>query len=125
MMEKQKIERSYSPKKGFSFFYNDYDGDGMVYFKTEQDRDAAAEEAVQNYLHDGWSEEVENIVVGTVTGASTRVDVEIRPEDDELDEDNCDEDGSYWDSDWDYKCNYKIKPLGFVCPTNKPLKRVA
>jgi hypothetical protein len=68
----------------------------------------------------GWNEEVENIIVGKITGASAKVDVTIRPTD--LDEDNCDDEGVYWDSDHDYTCNYEIKPVGFVCPTDIPPK---
>jgi hypothetical protein len=119
-MNKLKTEKSYNPKVGFEFFYSDPCGDGLVYFKSEQERDDAVNEAVHGYLDDGWNEEVENVTVGKITGEAAKVDVKIRPSD--LDEDNCDEEGVYWDSDWDYTCNYEIKPIGYVCPTNCLLK---
>jgi hypothetical protein len=115
-MNKLKTEKSYTPKIGFEFFYSDPAGDGFVYFKTEKSRDEAVEDAIANYLQGSWYEEVENIIVGKITGASAKVDVTIKPTN--LDEDNCDDEGAYWDSDCDYTCNYEIKPLGFVCPTD-------
>tara|TARA_R110000772_G_scaffold9816_5_gene31942 strand:+ start:273 stop:617 length:345 start_codon:yes stop_codon:yes gene_type:complete len=111
-MDKLKAEKSYNPKVGFEFFYSDPDGDSFVYFKSEQERNDAVKEAIAER-----SENVENIIVGKITGASAKVDVTIRPT--QLDEDNCDEEGVYWDSDCDYTCNYEIKPVGYVCPTDK------
>jgi hypothetical protein len=119
-MSNLKTEKSYTPKIGFEFFYSDPDGDGFVYFKSEQERDDAVNEAIADYLQDGWNEEVENVTIGKITGVAAKVDVTIRSTD--LDEDNCDEDGVYWDSDHDYTCNYEIKPVGFVCPSTLALK---
>ena len=119
-MAKLKTEKSYTPKVGFEFFYSNPCGDGLVYFKSEQERDEAANEAVHGYLDDGWNEEVVNITVGKITGVATKVDVTIRPTD--LDEDDCDEEGVHWDPEWGYTCNYEIKPVGYVCPTDIPLK---
>ena len=120
MTRKLKAERSYTPKIGFEFFYHDNCGDGFVYFKSEQERDEAAEDAISEYLQGEWNEEVESIIIGNVAGVVVKVDVVVRPED--LDQDNCDEDGVYWDSDHDYTCNYEIKPVGFVCPSTLALK---
>ncbi len=114
-MSELKIEKSYNPKIGFDFFYSDPHGDGFVYFKSEQERDKAANDAISDYLQDGWANEVEYVTVGKITGVTAKVDVTIRPT--QLDEDNCDEAGVYWDPDWDYNGNYELKPVGFACPT--------
>jgi hypothetical protein len=42
------------------------------------------------------------------------VDVEIRPN---TDEDGVAGDGSYWEPEHSYKCNYELRPLGFLCPS--------
>lgn len=118
-MSEKKEDLVYVPTEGYPYFYHDPEGDGFVYFKSESERDEHVKDAIQGYLDDGWAEEVENVTVGKLTGVATKVNVIERPNDGSLDDDNCDEDGRYWDSDWDYICNYEIKPLGYVCPTNK------
>lgn len=35
----------------------------------------------------------------------------------ELDEEGCDGEGEYWDSEWEYKCNYKLAPVAAPKPT--------
>lgn len=102
------------------YFYFDPEADGFEYFETENERDKAAQDAIQMYLDEGWNEDVTNIVTGTITNKATMVDVEMRP--DTVDEDGYDDTGGYWNQYWDYKCDYKIRPLGFVCPTTKALK---
>ena len=110
--------QKFVPTKNYPYFYYDVEDSGFVYFQTEKERDEAVKEAIQDYLDDGWNEEVENIVVGEMTGSSTKINVQIAPDPSELDEEGCDKSGEYWDQDWDYKCDYEIKPLGYVCPTN-------
>ena len=91
------------------YFVHDPEGDGFSYYATEEERDKHAEECIQEYLDDGWSEEVVFVMAGKITHRATQVDLEKRP--DNLDEDNLDEEGNYWDSDWDYKCNYELRPI--------------
>ncbi len=104
------------------YFLYDIEDYGFVYFKTKKDRDAAASESIDAYLdiQDGWDENAVGVIVGKLTGQAAMVDVEIP--DGDLDEESIDEAGKYWDSDKDYKCNYKIKPLGFVCSSTEQLK---
>jgi len=106
------MSHSYRPTAEFKYFFYDENGSGFTYYKTTQERDEAANDAIQLYLDDGWSEEVESVVVGEVTGQATQVDIVQRPNDSELDEDSCDEEGQYWDSDHEFMCNYKIMGLG-------------
>ena len=103
-MSKLKTEKSYNPEIGFEFFYSDPCGDGFVYFRLEQERDDAVIEAISDYLQDGWNEEVESITVGKITGAAVKVDVTYSP------------------TDWGCTCNYEIKAVGYVCPTNVQIK---
>ena len=49
-MNKLKTEKSHTPKVGFEFFCSDPCGDGLVYFKSEQERDDAVNEAIADGL---------------------------------------------------------------------------
>ena len=105
MTRPSKTDKKSNPTAEYRFFYYDGEGDGFVYFKCAQLRDECVNDAIQDHLWDTWDESVENIIVGEVTGKSTKVNVKLRPS--ELDEDGLDEDGTYWESNWDYTCNYK------------------
>ena len=103
------MNRNFSHSK--PYFVYDPEGDGLTYFETQEERDAFAQECIRNYLDpDGWSVEVVNVVAGVVTHSAQQVDREDRP--DELDEEGVDESGAYWDPDWEYKCNYALRPVG-------------
>jgi len=110
----------YNPDKKQPYFLFDPEGDGFVYFESENDRDSAADDAIQGYLVDEWDEQVTGVVVGKLTGQASMVDIEV-PQGN-VDEELCDEHGEYWDPDFDYKCSYKIQPLGFICPSTDKLK---
>ena len=58
------------------YFLYDPEGDGMMYFDTEEERDKAAKEAIDDYLDcDEWSDEVVNVVTGIVTHSAQRTNV--------------------------------------------------
>lgn len=97
-------------KKEKPYFVLDPEGDGITYFETTEDRDKFAEECVRQYIDDTWSEEVVYVVAGVITHSAQEVDRQDRPT--ELDEDGLDESGEYWDSDCEYKCNFKMLPVG-------------
>lgn len=109
------------PHHSQPYFLFDPEGSGFVYFKTEKERDESASDAVDAYLNirDGWDENVTSVIVGKLTGQAAMVDIETP--DGNLDEEDCDEAGEYWDEGFDYKCNYKIKPLGYICPSKNQL----
>lgn len=88
------------------FWLFDPEGDGMQFFPTVEERNAASKEAIQAYLDDGWSEEVGNVIAGEVTHLTTATNVVRRPE--TLDEDDHDEDGEYWPEGADFKCDYEL-----------------
>lgn len=102
-----KLDFKTRPTAEYSYFY--YSDGGHLYFKTELERDFALDIEIQEYLDacDGWNEEVEFITVGKVSGTVIKVDVEHRPSDEDLDEDDCDGEGQHWDNDFQFKCNYK------------------
>ena len=83
----------------------------MTFYETEEDRAKAAKATIEGYLSDGdgWREEVTNVFAFTVTHCATAVNVKNLVG--ELDEDGCDETGEYWESEFDYKCDYELKPL--------------
>jgi hypothetical protein len=59
-------------------------------------------------------------VVGEVTGQAVMTDVELKPS--TTDEEGIDGEGSYWPDDYDYRCDYQIKPLGYSCSSTEKLK---
>ena len=105
---------TYWPDADHRFFLYDPEGDGFMYFKTAEERDEASDGVIQQYIDDGWSEEVEQVIAGEITHHAVMRDVEISPLREGY---SCDED--YEDAieefggcgDWDYKCNYKLAPI--------------
>ena len=100
---------SWTIDKNKPYFVNDPEGDGMSYFACKESRDNFAEDCIREYLDDGWMEEGVNVISGEVTHRATMVDRQSRPED--LDEEGCDELGNFWPEDFDFICNYIMKPL--------------
>ena len=60
---------------------------------------------------DGWSEDTRHICIEKheVIYEATEVDKIDKPE--TLDEDDCDENGVCWSSDYDCMCDYKMMPV--------------
>lgn len=100
-----------NPSVEFRFFLYEAEGNGFTYFRSAEDRDDYAKESIPNYFDDGWDEGVENIVAGEITNTVRQTQRADRPPENEIDEDNHDQDGNYWDSDWDYRCNYELLPI--------------
>jgi len=90
------------------YFVHDPEGDGFSYFATEQERDRFANEAIQGYESDGWSEDVVFVMAGKITHRATQTDVVPRPPNDQLDGDGLDGEGRHWPEEWAYICNYKM-----------------
>ena len=98
------------------YFVLDPEGYGITYFETIEARDAFAQDRIDQARDgDGWQEEVEYIIAGVVTHAATQTDREDRPDD--LDEEGNSGDGSNWEADEEYRCNYKLLPLDPQPPT--------
>lgn len=57
-------------------FYYDPQFDGFEEFSTVEERDQAAESAIQHHMGDGlWDESVENVFMGFVTHKATKTDI--------------------------------------------------
>lgn len=90
------------------YFLYDPDGDGFQTFATAEMRDAKAKLAIEECLsEDGWAEDVLSIVVGEISGVASKVNVEKRPPESEIDNEY-DEAGYYWPSGMDEKFNVEI-----------------
>ena len=98
-----------TPDKDHTYGLYDPINSGYTFYATKEERDNAAEEAIEAYLDDTWWEEVEGVFAFTVTAKATQVNVK-HPEG-ELDDEGYDENGDYWESDVDFSCNYALKPL--------------
>lgn len=94
---------------GIYFIYDPGDN-GFVTFATARERDEFAAETIQNCLDDEWDSEVARICVGVITGRATYVRVEHRPPDSELDENDCDEDGTHWPDGINERYDIEIVP---------------
>lgn len=105
----------YHPTPEYRFFLHDPEGDGMRYYKSAQDRDTDAADAIQAYLDDCWSEEVVNVVAGEITHHTVPKNVELRPkrEDFESDEEyqQAVSEGGFSIHDGDYSCSYVLAPI--------------
>lgn len=97
------------PTPEYRFFLYD-PNDGITFWKTEEERDKAAEAAIDSYLDEEWNEEVLGVVAGVVTHLTVEIDRVDKIG--KLDDDGYDEAGEYWpNNDCDYKCNHALKPL--------------
>lgn len=109
-----KTELKYHPDAEYRFFIYDPEGNGFMYFSSVTDRDIYQGRVLDGYLDDGWDDAVEQVVAGEVTHSAQQVNREERPPAEEIDENGCDGEGSYWDESWSYRCNYKLKPIADV-----------
>jgi|GEM_PF-1701424 len=116
MSTAEKIASSDTPSAEFRYFIFDPQNGDFTYFRTAEDRDAAADGIIQSYLDDGWDEEVENVIAGEVTHTCEKVNVTDRPPEDEIDGEGHDQNGDYWAEEWGYKCNYELKPFTQLDP---------
>ena len=82
---------------------------GFELFETLDDALDSADERIQGYLEDAWSDEVTSVCAGKITHRAKMCD-QVFP-DGEIDEDGIDEAGEYWDSNYECKCNYKMLPV--------------
>lgn len=104
----EKIDVKHRPHPEYRYWLNDPEGDGLTYYRTAEARDAAAKDAIDGYLEDGWAEEVEYIAAGEVTHSAQCLNKKQRPAD--LDEEGCDGEGTYW-GDFTWIGNYTLEPL--------------
>ena len=102
--------KSSTPSKKHKYFAYDQEGDWFTYFSNEKERDDFAEDLIRACLQDGWDESVESITTGTITATTKQTDVRHR-KDQKFDTEGCDEEGVYWESEWDYMCNYELARL--------------
>ncbi len=66
----------------YRFFLFDPEGDGIIFFRTEEERDAYAKVSIKEYCPhcgEGWSEDVESVCSGVFTHIITKTDVISRP----------------------------------------------
>jgi len=92
------------------YFICDPDDEGMLYFETAEARNKYARTVIERYLDPVdaiWSEGVENIHVGVVTGCADKVNYRRRPPDIELEE-GVDGTGTSWAPDVDAVFNIEI-----------------
>lgn len=109
-MNMNKIERKYWPHPEFRFWLYSSEGEGVVFFRTAEDRETYAKEEIKHYLDgDGWSDEVTGVCGGVVTHAAVQVDRQDRPDD--IDEEGIAPDGTYWEPGVTYRCDYALKPV--------------
>lgn len=114
------------PTPEYRFFLFDPEWEGLMFFRSEAERDAAAKEAINAYkdVDNGWSEEVERLLMGEATHVCTQTNVVKRPPAEELDEEGCGgEDGEYWGPDIELRCDYEMLPIGNT-PLVKAQKRL-
>lgn len=105
------VEKRESPNNTRDHFFL-YSQGNLETFSSVKERDEAAELAIESHLDDCWDEEVNNLVAGVITHKVKQVNRQERPEN--VDEDGISEDGDYWQPEWEYKCNYQLRPIDEV-----------
>jgi hypothetical protein len=87
----------------------------MRYYRTAEERNADAEDAIQGYLDDCWSESVVQVVAGEITHHTVAKNVEPRPKREDFESDEAHEhalsDLGFSGNDWDYTCTYELAPI--------------
>ena len=93
-----------------NYFAYDPEGDGYEEFKTENEAKEYAEKSMREYYGEGSRsiKEVSQVVYGKITHRATEYNVVKRPPDSQIDYEGVDLGGVYWESDWDFKCDYKM-----------------
>jgi hypothetical protein len=102
------IDVKYQVTQGYNFWFFDPEGDGLVFFKTAEDRDAWANEVIPSYCEEVWSEEVEGCCAGVVTHCCGKVNVILKPSPEQIDEEGFDVEGNNWDNDYTEICDYTL-----------------
>jgi hypothetical protein len=103
-MEKRIVK--YHPHPDYRYWLYDPEGDGMTYYRTQEDRDNAGKQAVEMYLSDGeWDDQVERVTAGMVTHYAQLINKEQQP--DNLENEGCDD----WIGDYALK-SIAPKPEG-------------
>ncbi len=110
-MRMEKLDMKYRPSAEYRYWLYDPEGDGMVYFRTQADRDKQAATAIDAYLDDGWAEEVELVAAGELTHFAQVLDKTMRPADEDLDEEQRDGAGCEWPEGMAWRGNYEMAPL--------------
>ncbi len=108
-MEKPDIR--YCPSSDYRFWLYDPEGDGMVYFRSQEARDLAGQQAIEKYLGDGWDSEVERVAAGVLTHFAQVLDKTMRPASEDIGEDGCDANGVSWPDEMDWRGNYTLASL--------------
>lgn len=105
-MEKPDVRPKPDPE--YRFWLYDPEGRGMLYYRTQEARDAAAKLAIDAYLDDGWDDGVEWVAAGVVTHFAQVLEKLVRPPD--TDENGCDGEGTCW-GDFEWRGNYTLALL--------------
>jgi len=98
----EKLDMKHRPSAEYRYWLYDPEGDGMVYFRTQTERDKQAARAIDAYLDDGWADEVELVAAGELTHFAQVLDKQMRPADEDLDEDWYDGECTAWPEGMDW-----------------------
>lgn len=107
-------DMKYQPDEEYKYWLLDQEGDGMMFFRTREERDAHGQRCIDGHLEDMmWHDEVEGICAGeiTVTHTAKVLNKRMRPEDYDLDEDGLDDRGVSWPDEIGWRGHYTLEPL--------------
>lgn len=108
MVETQYKDWQNYPDEEYIYFLYEHEN-GMMFFNSIEKREEMFQSVKEGYLDDGWNEEIENIIAGEATHITSQVNRIDKPAN--LDEEGYDKEGNFWNNNYDYICNYALKPL--------------
>lgn len=109
-MAKRDMKRC--PDDEYRYWLFDPEGDGLMFFRSQAERDAHGQACIDGYLFDGeWPDEVEGVCAGEVTHIAKVLNKLMRPDDCDLDDDGFDEDGEAWPEEVGWRGRYTLEPL--------------
>ena len=88
------------------YFSYDPEGDGLTIHKTAEEAKAAAEDDLschRDYACEGWSDSVNQVCWGEIKESAFKVN--------EMNKEEAEHAGVYFNNDFDYICDYELKPV--------------
>jgi len=95
------------------YFVYDPEDNFLHTFSTEKDAEKYAKKCIEYHHDEGWSDTVDEIIMGVIIKQAKQKNKIMRPPENEIDEETGeDKDGNIWcEKSWTYQCEYKMEDV--------------